>query len=84
MDVTPGLRRDPAPDLESVGQDDELVARIHAEIARDGPLTFARFMDLPRRTAVQVEAAVAGKCPEEELVGNGWRLRRAHERSRLR
>ena len=46
MDVTPGLRRDPAPDLEAVGQDDQLVARIHAEIARDGPMTFARFMDL--------------------------------------
>jgi len=46
MDATPGLRRDPQPDLEAVGEDVELVARIHAEIARDGPLTFARFMDL--------------------------------------
>ena len=46
MDVTPGLRRDPAPDLDAVGQDEELVARIHGEIARDGPQTFARFMDL--------------------------------------
>jgi SAM-dependent MidA family methyltransferase len=46
MDVTPGLRRDPSPDLEAVGQDDALVARIHAEIERDGPMTFARFMDL--------------------------------------
>jgi SAM-dependent MidA family methyltransferase len=46
MEVTPGLRRDPAPDLDAVGQDDDLVARIHAEIARDGPLTFARFMEL--------------------------------------
>lgn len=45
MDVTPGLRRDPAPDLDAVGQDDELVARIHEAIARDGPMTFARFMD---------------------------------------
>lgn len=44
--MTPGLRRDPAPDLEAVGQDEELVARIHGEIARDGPITFARFMDL--------------------------------------
>ena len=44
--MTPGLRRDPAPDLDAVGEDDELIARIHAEIARDGPLTFARFMDL--------------------------------------
>ena len=46
MDVTPELRRDPAPDLDAVGQDEELVARIHGEIARDGPQTFARFMDL--------------------------------------
>lgn len=46
MDVTPGLRRDPAPDLDAVGQDEALVARIHEEIARGGPMTFARFMDL--------------------------------------
>ena len=46
MEVTPGIRRDPAPDLDAVGQDDGLVARIHAEIAREGPITFARFMDL--------------------------------------
>ena len=29
-----------------VGQDEELVARIRDEIARDGPITFARFMEL--------------------------------------
>jgi hypothetical protein len=46
MDVTPGLRRDPVPDLDAVGEDDELVARIHDEIRRDGPMTFARFMEL--------------------------------------
>lgn len=46
MDVTPGLRRDPQPDLAAVGQDDELVERIRAEIERDGPVPFARFMDL--------------------------------------
>jgi len=46
MDVTPGLRRDPPPDLDGVGQDEGLVTRIHDEIARDGPLTFARFMEL--------------------------------------
>ncbi len=46
MDVTPGLRRDPAPDLDTVGQDDALVARIHDAIARDGPMTFDRFMGL--------------------------------------
>jgi SAM-dependent MidA family methyltransferase len=46
VDLTPGLRRDAAPDLDAVGQDDDLVARIHDEIARDGPITFARFMEL--------------------------------------
>ena len=46
MDVTPGLRREPGPDLEAVGQDERLAARIHDEIARSGPITFARFMEL--------------------------------------
>jgi SAM-dependent MidA family methyltransferase len=46
MELTPGLRREPVPDLDAVGQDDELVGRIHAEIARNGPMTFARFMEL--------------------------------------
>lgn len=46
MDLTPALRRDPLPDLDAVGQDDALVERIHAEISRDGPITFARFMEL--------------------------------------
>jgi SAM-dependent MidA family methyltransferase len=46
MEVTPGIRRDPVPDLDAVGQDEDLVARIQDEITRDGPITFARFMDL--------------------------------------
>lgn len=46
MDVTPGIRREPAPDLESVGEDERLVERIAAEIDREGPMTFARFMEL--------------------------------------
>lgn len=46
MEVTPGLRREPGPDLVAVGQDDDLVARIHHEIGRTGPITFARFMEL--------------------------------------
>jgi hypothetical protein len=40
---------------------------------------FARFVDLPRRTTVPLEVAVAGKYPEGDLVGHGWRLRRGHE-----
>jgi SAM-dependent MidA family methyltransferase len=46
VDVTPGLRRDPVPDLDSVGQDEQLAARIRDEIERDGPITFARYMEL--------------------------------------
>ena len=46
MDVTPGIRHEPPPDLDAVGEDEALVARIRAEIERDGPMTFARFMDL--------------------------------------
>ena len=46
MELTPGLRRDPAPDLDAVGEDAALVARIHTEIAASGPIPFARFMDL--------------------------------------
>jgi SAM-dependent MidA family methyltransferase len=46
VDVTPGIRRDPPPDLDAVGEDEALVARIRDEIERDGPMTFARFMDL--------------------------------------
>jgi SAM-dependent MidA family methyltransferase len=46
VEVTPGLRRDPVPDLDAVGQDEGLMARIHDEIEREGPITFARFMDL--------------------------------------
>ncbi len=46
MDPVFGLRRDAAPDLDAVGEDEALAARIRAEIERDGPMTFARFMDL--------------------------------------
>jgi SAM-dependent MidA family methyltransferase len=46
VDLTPGLRRVPPPDLEAVGQNEDLAARIRDEIRRDGPITFARFMDL--------------------------------------
>jgi SAM-dependent MidA family methyltransferase len=46
MDVTPGLRREAGPDLDAVGEDEALATRIHAEIERDGPITFARFMEL--------------------------------------
>jgi SAM-dependent MidA family methyltransferase len=46
VSFSPGLRRVPPPDLDSVAGDPVLVERIAAEIERDGPLTFARFMEL--------------------------------------
>ena len=46
MDLSAGLRHEPAADLEEVGEDEALAARIRAEIAANGPLTFARFMEL--------------------------------------
>ena len=41
----PGYRRETLPDPESVGEDPWLVEAIRDEIGRDGPITFARFMD---------------------------------------
>jgi SAM-dependent MidA family methyltransferase len=46
VDTSPRLRRVPPPDLDAVASDPVLVERIVAEIERDGPLTFARFMEL--------------------------------------
>jgi SAM-dependent MidA family methyltransferase len=46
VEVTPGLRREPGPDLDAIGQDDDLDGRIHDEIGRTGPITFVRFMEL--------------------------------------
>jgi SAM-dependent MidA family methyltransferase len=86
VDVTPGLRRVPGPDLEGVGQDDELVARIHAEIGRNGPITFARFMELalydPDGGYYRAETARPGRAgdfltaPETHPIF-GWALARA-------
>jgi SAM-dependent MidA family methyltransferase len=41
----PGLRRVPPPDLDAVEGDPVLTNAIRAEIERDGPITFARFME---------------------------------------
>ena len=45
MDIEPGLRRDPLPDPEAVGEDEILVERLGDEIRGSGPITFARFMN---------------------------------------
>jgi SAM-dependent MidA family methyltransferase len=46
MDPSPGIRRTLPADLSTIGQDEALAARIRDEIARDGPMPFARFMEL--------------------------------------
>lgn len=46
MDVGPQLKRIPAADLDSVESDARLVGLIRDEIERNGPMTFARFMEL--------------------------------------
>jgi SAM-dependent MidA family methyltransferase len=46
MESNVGLRRIAGTDLDAVESDPALVERIRVEIERDGPLTFARFMDI--------------------------------------
>lgn len=46
-------------------------------------LEFAKFMDLPSKTAVTLEVAVSGKnVPTEELRSAGWRVADAHHVTR--
>lgn len=40
---------------------------------------FAKFENLPNRTAARLEVAVAGRVPKDRLAKSGWRLRDAHE-----
>jgi SAM-dependent MidA family methyltransferase len=65
VDLTPGLRREPRADLEAVGQDEALATRIQEEIARSGPITFARFMEMalydPDGGYYRAEAARPGR-----------------------
>lgn len=46
MELVPGIRREPPTDLADVGEDEVLAAAIRDEIRRDGPMPFARFMQL--------------------------------------
>lgn len=45
-DLRADVRREPPTDLSDVGEDAGLVGRIRDEIRRDGPMPFARFMEL--------------------------------------
>jgi SAM-dependent MidA family methyltransferase len=46
MEPTLERRADPRPSLDDVGEDEALLERIRDEIRRDGPMPFARFMEL--------------------------------------
>ena len=46
VELVPGIRREPPTDLADVGEDEVLAAAIRDEIRRDGPMPFARFMQL--------------------------------------
>ena len=65
MDPRIELRREPPTDRADAGQDEALAARIRDEIRRDGPITFARFMELalydPDGGYYRAEAARPGR-----------------------
>jgi SAM-dependent MidA family methyltransferase len=46
VDIEPAFRLDPPVDVASVASEPALVERISQEIARTGPMTFARFMTI--------------------------------------
>ena len=46
MELSAGFRRVSGPDVEDVGEEAGLAARIRTEIATAGPIPFARFMEL--------------------------------------
>jgi SAM-dependent MidA family methyltransferase len=83
VDVTPGLRRVPVPELGDVGEEAALAARIRGEIRRNGPMTFARFMELalydPDRGYYRGDAVRPGRAgdfltvPESHPIF-GWSL----------
>jgi hypothetical protein len=57
----------------------------HKQVEFDGVLygqkdiEFLKFLNLPRLTAVPLEAAISGKAPRDLLMRSGWRLRNADE-----
>jgi SAM-dependent MidA family methyltransferase len=65
VDARTGLRRQPPPDLDAVKSDPILVERIRSEVARDGAIPFARFMEIalydPERGYYRSEAARPGR-----------------------
>jgi SAM-dependent MidA family methyltransferase len=65
MDVGPELRRMPAVDLDAVESDPRLVGLIREEIERNGPMTFARFMEValydPESGYYRAESARPGR-----------------------
>ena len=46
---------------------------------RHKDVEFQKFLDLPRKTTVELEVAVSGAVPREDLLAANWRIRSAHE-----
>jgi hypothetical protein len=42
---------------------------------------FMRFVDLPRQTGVELEVALSGAAPRDELTAHGWHIVDAYARS---
>ena len=65
MDVGPQLRRIPEVDLDAVESEPRLVGLIRDEIERNGPMTFARFMEValydPESGYYRAESARPGR-----------------------
>ena len=65
MDVGPQLRRIPAVDLDAVESDPRLAGLARDEIERNGPMTFARFMEMalydPESGYYRAESARPGR-----------------------
>jgi SAM-dependent MidA family methyltransferase len=65
MDVGPQLKRIPAVDLDAVESDPRLVGLLRDEIERNGPMTFARFMEValydPESGYYRAESARPGR-----------------------
>lgn len=57
----------------------------HKQIEFDGVLygqkdmEFLKFLNLPRLTAIPLEASISGKAPRDLLMRSGWRLRNADD-----
>ena len=78
FDVQPPPPDAPFTTVMNWQSDDPVVYRGTSYGQKD--VEFEKFFDLPSRTSVPLELAVAGsRVPKDRLIENGWRLRSGHE-----